>query len=64
LAALAGVLPSGSGAPTQVHFANHALRVHGVSFNADAANPQLKSQGLQLRDEGNGVWVLQAEGTP
>lgn len=64
LAALAGVMPNGSGAPTQVHFANHALRVHGVSFNAAAANAQLKAQGLQLRDEGNGVWVLQAEGTP
>jgi hypothetical protein len=26
------------------------------------ANRQLKPKGLQLRDEGNDVWVLQAEG--
>jgi hypothetical protein len=26
------------------------------------AKQQLKAKGLQLRDEGNDVWVLQAEG--
>lgn len=63
LVALAGVLPSGTNAsPTQLHFANQALRIHGVSFDSALANRQLKAQGLQLRDEGNDVWVLQAEG--
>jgi general secretion pathway protein L len=64
LAALAGVLPSDMGAasPTQLHFANQTLRIHGVSFDSASANPLLKPKGLQLRDEGNGVWVLQAEG--
>jgi hypothetical protein len=38
------------------------LRIHGVSFDSAMANRQLKPKGLQLRDEGNDVWVLQAEG--
>jgi general secretion pathway protein L len=64
LVALAGVLPSGTSnaTPTQLHFANQALRIHGVSFDSASANRQLKAKGLQLRDEGNDVWVLQAEG--
>lgn len=64
LVALAGVLPSrtSNASPTQLHFANQALRIHGVSFDSASANQQLKPKGLQLRDEGNDVWVLQAEG--
>jgi general secretion pathway protein L len=64
LVALAGVLPSGTNnaSPTQLHFANQALRIHGVAFDSASANRQLKAKGLQLRDEGNDVWVLQAEG--
>jgi general secretion pathway protein L len=63
LAALAGVLPSDTPAPpTQLHFVNQVLRIHGVPFNSSSANLQLKAKGLQLRDEGNDVWVLQAEG--
>jgi general secretion pathway protein L len=62
LVALAGVLPSGTQAPpTQLHYANQALRIHGVPFDSASANRQLKAKGLQLRDEGNDVWVLQAE---
>ena len=64
LVALAGVLPGGTSnaSPTQLHFANQALRIHGVPFDSAMANRQLKPKGLQLRDEGNDVWVLQAEG--
>jgi general secretion pathway protein L len=64
LVALASVLPSDTrnATPTQLHFANQALRIHGVSFDSASANRQLKAKGLQLRDEGNDVWVLQAEG--
>jgi general secretion pathway protein L len=64
LVALAGVLPSGTNnaSPTQLHFANQALRIHGVPFDSALANRQLKAKGLQLHDEGNDVWVLQAEG--
>lgn len=64
MAAVSLVLPSGSGntAPTQLHFANQALRIHGVKLDSTAANAQLKTKGYQLRDEGNDVWVLQAEG--
>ncbi len=63
LVALAGVLPSGANntTPTQLHFTNHALRIHGVTFDSTVANQHLKPKGLQLRDEGNDVWVLQAE---
>jgi general secretion pathway protein L len=63
LAALAGVLPTGTQAPlTQLHYVNQTLRIHGVPFDSASANRQLKAKGLQLRDEGNDVWVLQAEG--
>jgi general secretion pathway protein L len=64
LASLARVLPAGP-FPTQVHYANHALRVHGVTpSNDEAAQATLKAQGLSLRQEGADVWVLQMEGTP
>lgn len=64
LAALASVLSSAPqpATPAQLHFANQTLRIHGVRFDATSANTQLKPQGYQLRDEGNDVWLLQAEG--
>ncbi len=62
LAALAGVLPAGQ-TPQQIHFANHALRVQGVTLDNNAASvARLKAQGLSLRQDGNDTWVLQAEG--
>jgi general secretion pathway protein L len=62
LAALSGVLPAGQ-TPQQIHFANHALRVQGVAIDPNSAgNARLKAQGLNLRQDGNDSWVLQAEG--
>jgi general secretion pathway protein L len=62
LAALTSVLPAGQ-TPQQIHFANHALRVQGVTFDSNAAGmARLKGQGLNLRQDGNDTWVLQAEG--
>jgi len=62
LAALAGVLPAGQ-TPTQIHYANHALRVQGIALDGNAAGvASLKTQGLNLRQDGNDTWVLQAEG--
>lgn len=62
LAALAGVLPAGQ-TPSQIHFANHALRVQGVTLDSNASGlASLKAQGLSLRQDGNDTWVLQAEG--
>jgi general secretion pathway protein L len=62
LAALAGALPADQ-TPQQIHFANHALRVQGVTFDSHAAGmARLKAQGLNLRQDGNDTWVLQAEG--
>lgn len=62
LAALAGVLPAGQ-TPQQIHFANHSLRVQGVTFDSNAPGMvRLKTQGLNLRQDGNDTWVLQAEG--
>jgi general secretion pathway protein L len=62
LAALAGVLPAGQ-TPQQIHFANHTLRVQGVTLDSNAAGmARLKAQGLSLRQDGNDTWVLQAEG--
>jgi general secretion pathway protein L len=62
LAALAGVLPAGQ-TPQQIHFANHALRVQGVTLDSNATGVAgLKAQGLSLRQDGNDTWVLQAEG--
>jgi general secretion pathway protein L len=62
LAALAGVLSAGQ-TPQQIHFANHTLRVQGVTFDSNAPGvARLKAQGLNLRQDGNNTWVLQAEG--
>lgn len=62
LAALASVLPAGQ-TPQQIHFANHTLRMQGVTFDSNAAGmARLKAQGLNLRQDGNDTWVLQAEG--
>ena len=62
LAALAGVLPAGQ-TPSQIHFANQALRVQGVTLDSNASGlASLKAQGLSLRQDGNNTWVLQAEG--
>ena len=62
LATLSGVLPAGQ-TPQQIHFANHALRVQGVAIDPNSAgNARLKAQGLNLRQDGNDTWVLQAEG--
>ena len=62
LAALARVLPAGQ-TPQQIHFANHALRVQGVTLDDNVAEmARLKTQGLSLRQDGNDTWVLQAEG--
>ena len=62
LAALAGVLPAGQ-TPQQIHFANHALRVQGVTLDNNGAGvARLKAQGLSLHQDGNDTWVLQAEG--
>jgi general secretion pathway protein L len=62
LAAFAGVLPSGQ-PPQQIHFANHTLRVQGVSPHSNPSGMvSLKAQGLSLRQDGNDTWVLQAEG--
>lgn len=66
LAALAGVLPAGQ-VPTQLHFVNAALRVHGLSLDDKAtqsAQANLKTQGLSWRQEANNIWVLQAEARP
>jgi len=62
LAALAGVLPAGQ-TPQQLHYANQALRVQGVTLDSDASSvTRLQAQGLNLRQDGNDTWVLQAEG--
>ena len=62
LAALASVLSAGQ-TPQQIHFANHALRVQGVTLDGNVADmARLKAQGLSLRQDGNDNWVLQAEG--
>ncbi len=66
LAALAGVLPSGQ-TPTQLHFADRTLRLHGLNLTTEQsnlANNALHAQGLSLRQESNDIWMLQAEGTP
>ena len=66
LAAAARALPDGV-VPTQWHFANHVLRAQGLPLSdaqANAAQMALKTQHLQLRQEGNDVWVIQPEATP
>lgn len=62
LAALAGVLPAGQ-TPQQIHYANHALRVRGMTLDSNSADlARLKAQGMSLRQDSNDTWVLQAEG--
>ena len=62
LAALADVLPTGQ-TPSQIHFANHALRVQGIALDSNpSAVARFKAQGLSLRQDGNDTWVLQTEG--
>jgi general secretion pathway protein L len=66
LAAAAGALPDGV-VPAQWHFANQVLRAQGFQLNeaqANVAQTALKTQHLQLRQEGNDVWVIQPEATP
>jgi general secretion pathway protein L len=64
LAAFADVLPAGQ-TPSHIHFTPHSLRVQGVTLDANAPlTPALKTQGLQLRQDGNDTWVLQAEAAP
>jgi general secretion pathway protein L len=61
LAGLSLVLPAGQ-TPQQIHFANHALRIQGITLDGNAAGmARLKAQGLSLRQDGNDTWVLQAE---
>ncbi len=62
LAALAGVLPAGQ-TPQQIHYANHTLRVQGVTLDSGSTGMKpLQAQGLILRQESPDTWVLQAEG--
>jgi general secretion pathway protein L len=63
LAVFASVMPAGQ-TPQQIHYANHVLRLQGVSpDNNPSGMARLKSQGLSLRQDGNDTWVLQAEGS-
>ena len=66
LAAAASALPEGV-LPTQWHFANQVLRAQGLQLSeaqANSARATLKAKHLQLRQEGNDVWVIQPEVTP
>ena len=66
LAAAAGALPDDV-VPAQWHFANQVLRAQGFQLNeaqANVAQTALKTQHLQLRQEGNDAWVIQPEATP
>jgi hypothetical protein len=46
-----------------MRYANHALRVQGVALDGTVAGmARLQAQGLNLRQDGNDSWVLQAEG--
>ena len=66
LAAAASALTEGL-VPTQWHFANQVLRAQGLPFNeaqANSARATLKVKHLQLRQEGNDVWVIQPEAAP
>ena len=66
LAATAGALPDGA-VPQQWHFANHVLRAQGLPLTeaqANAAQTVLKTKHLQLRQEGNDVWLVQPEAAP
>ena len=59
LSALGQALPTGQ-APNEIHFANHSLRVTGITPDARATT-QLQALGLSLRADGD-TWVLQAQG--
>ena len=64
LAALGAALPAGP-SPAQLHFANQTLRVQGLALepqHISAVQAALQARGLSLRQEGNDVWMLQAEG--
>ena len=66
LAAAASALPEGL-VPMQWHFANQVLRAQGLPLNeaqANSARATLKAKHLQLRQEGNDVWVIQPEAAP
>jgi general secretion pathway protein L len=66
LAATANALPEGL-VPTQWHFANQVLRAQGLPLDeaqANSARTALKTKHLQLRQEGNDVWVIQPEAVP
>jgi general secretion pathway protein L len=66
LAVTASALPEGL-VPTQWHFANQVLRAQGLPLNesqANSARATLKAKHLQLRQEGNDVWVIQPEAAP
>ncbi|MEI6718421.1 MAG: GspL/Epsl periplasmic domain-containing protein, partial [Betaproteobacteria bacterium] len=66
LAAAASALPNGV-VPIQWHFAHHVLRAQGLQLNdaqANVAQTALKAKHLQLRQEGNDVWVIQPEAAP
>jgi general secretion pathway protein L len=66
LAAAASALPEGV-LPTQWHFANQVLRAQGLQLSeaqANSARATLKAKHLQLRQEGNDVWLIQPEATP
>jgi general secretion pathway protein L len=66
LAAVANALPEGVVA-SQWHYANQVLRAHGLSLNdaqANAVKIALTAKHLQLRQEGNDVWVIQPEAKP
>jgi general secretion pathway protein L len=65
LAVLASHLPPGQ-IPSQLHYSNHALRIHGVvPTNDPTRQAQLAAQGLRLTQESHDVWTLQAaEATP
>jgi len=63
LAALGTVLPAGQ-MPAQLHFVNQTLRIQGLTLDTpqtSAAQASLHSRGLNLRQENNDVWLLQAE---
>lgn len=61
LAALGPLLPAGQ-LPTQIHYENRALRVHGVTLEpTDATQAALKAQGLRVQSDSKDIWVLQAE---
>ena len=66
LAAMARGLPDGVQV-TQWHFSNHVLRAQGLPLSERQAShlqAELQAQHLQLRQEGNDVWLIQPEATP